>query len=69
MEMNRPLFGRPEGNNFSLLESMTEDIPQVSTEENELLTVEFSEKEVRDAIFQMKHNKAPGHDGFPAEFY
>jgi hypothetical protein len=30
---------------------------------------EFSEKEVRDAIFQMKHNKAPGPDGFPAEFY
>jgi hypothetical protein len=30
---------------------------------------EFSEKEVREAIFQMKHNKAPGPDGFPAEFY
>jgi hypothetical protein len=65
----KDLFGRPEGNNFSLLESMTEDIPQVSTEENELLTAEFSEKEVRDAIFQMKHNKVPGPDGFPAEFY
>jgi hypothetical protein len=37
-------------------ESMTEDIP-------------FSEKEVREAIFYMKHNKAPGPDGFPAEFY
>jgi hypothetical protein len=30
---------------------------------------EFIEKEVREAIFQMKHNKAPGLDGFPAEFY
>jgi hypothetical protein len=33
------------------------------------LTVMFSEKEVKEVIFQMKHNKAPGPDGFPAEFY
>jgi hypothetical protein len=25
--------------------------------------------EVIEAIFQMEHNKAPGPDGFPAEFY
>jgi hypothetical protein len=24
---------------------------------------------LREAIFQMKHNKAPGPDGFPVEFY
>jgi hypothetical protein len=30
---------------------------------------EFTKKEVREAIFLMKHNKAPGPDGFPAEFY
>jgi hypothetical protein len=24
---------------------------------------------VREAVFQMEHNKAPGPDGFPAEFY
>jgi hypothetical protein len=29
----------------------------------------FSEKEVRDEIFQMKHNKALGPNGFPVEFY
>ena len=29
----------------------------------------FTEKEVREAIFQMKYNKAPGPDGFPAKFY
>ncbi|WVZ50906.1 LOW QUALITY PROTEIN: hypothetical protein U9M48_002112 [Paspalum notatum var. saurae] len=54
-------------------ESHTEDIQQVSLEENQSLTTkfsekEFSEKEVRDAIFGMKPNKAPGRDGFPAEF-
>jgi hypothetical protein len=37
--------------------------------ETEVPVAEFSEKEVREAIFQMKHNKAPGSDGFPAEFY
>jgi hypothetical protein len=30
---------------------------------------EFSDKEVWEAIFHMKHNKAPGPGGFPAEFY
>jgi hypothetical protein len=46
-----------------------EDIPQVTDTESEMLVAEFSEKEIREAIFQMKHNKAPGPDGFPAEFY
>jgi hypothetical protein len=34
-----------------------------------MLVAKFSEKEIREAIFQMKHNKAPGPDGFLAEFY
>nr|AAP04197.1 hypothetical protein [Oryza sativa Japonica Group] len=45
------------------------DIPQVSLLENEALTQEFTEKEIKEAIFQMEHNKALGPDGFPAEFY
>jgi hypothetical protein len=45
------------------------DITQVSVEDNEMLTTPFTEKEVKEAIFEMKHNKAPGPDGFPAEFY
>jgi hypothetical protein len=48
---------------------MVEDIPQITQLENEFLEEEFSEKEVWEAIFQMKHNKAPGPDGFPVEFY
>ena len=47
----------------------TDDIPQVSSTENEFLTAPFTEEEIRDAIFSMEHNKAPGPDGFPAEFY
>jgi len=68
-EYYKNLFREPEQNDFSLNEDTTEDIPQVSQIENEFLCDEFSEKEIRDAVFQMEHNKAPGPDGFPAEFY
>jgi hypothetical protein len=37
--------------------------------ENEELVKPFSEREVQPAIFEMEHNKAPGPDGFPVEFY
>jgi hypothetical protein len=29
----------------------------------------FTETEVKEALFQMEHNKAPRPDGFPVEFY
>jgi hypothetical protein len=45
------------------------DITQISPEDNEKLTSIFTEQEVKEAIFQMKHNKAPRPNGFPAEFY
>jgi hypothetical protein len=52
-----------------MTESRIEDIPQVSDFENYIHTAEFDEVEVKTAIFQMEHNKAPGSDGFLAEFY
>jgi hypothetical protein len=52
-----------------MMEERIEDIPRLSNEENDLLTADFTEKEVLDAISQMKLNKAPGPDGFSAEFY
>ena len=64
----KDLFGPPEDNHFSLNDRM-DGIPQVSQIENEFLTAPFTEKEVRDAIFDMEHNKAPDPDRFPAEFY
>jgi hypothetical protein len=54
---------------LSLDEDRRSDITQISPEENEKLTSIFTEQEVKEAIFQMKHNKVPGTDGFPAEFY
>jgi mannosylglycoprotein endo-beta-mannosidase len=59
------LFGPPGESSFSLDETRTDDIPQMSMEENGLLTAPYSEEEVQKAIFQMEHNKAPGPDGFP----
>jgi hypothetical protein len=53
----KSLFGSPQENSIRLDEERREDIPQVSKEE------------VKRAIFQMEHNKLPGPDGFPAEFY
>lgn len=65
----KELFGPSPESPFALDESITHDIPQVSGAENEFLTSPFSEKEIRTAVFQMEHNKAPGPDGFPAKFY
>jgi hypothetical protein len=68
-EFYKKLFGAPAPNNIFLVEEMVQDIPQISTEENEILTAPFSEEEVYEEISQMEHNKAHGPDGFPAEFY
>ena len=63
------LFGEPEQGNFLMDETRTDDIPQVSDVENAHLEAPYSEEEVKKAVFQMEHNKAPGPDGCPAEFY
>ena len=65
----KQLFGPPEDNCVSLDESRTEDVPQLSAADNDILVAPFSEKEVFETIAQMKNNKAPGPDGFLAEFY
>jgi mannosylglycoprotein endo-beta-mannosidase len=68
-EYYKSLFGAPIKNYFSMRESDKADIPQISEEENIILAADFTEKEVYEAIMQMEKNKAPGPDGFPAEFY
>ncbi|XP_073360247.1 uncharacterized protein [Aegilops tauschii subsp. strangulata] len=64
----KQLFGPPEASKVSLNELVIGDIPQLRSEENDILFAPFTEKEVLDAISHMKPNKAPGPDGFPAEF-
>jgi hypothetical protein len=65
----KDLFSPPKPSLFSLDESRIDDIVQVSQEENDLLIQPFIVDEVREAIFQMEHNKAPGPDRFSTEFY
>jgi hypothetical protein len=65
----KTLFGPSDDDNFSLDENRRDDVPQISAEDNEKINAVFTEQEIKEAIFQMKHNKAPGPDGFPAEFY
>ena len=65
----KDFFGPWQDNTMTLDESQSVDIPQVNQAENEFLTASFMEKEIRDAVFAMEHNKALGPDGFPAEFY
>ena len=43
----KTLFGAPDEGNFTLDESQTEDIPQVSNEENAFLIAPFSEEEIK----------------------
>jgi hypothetical protein len=63
------LFGPPQESLIRLDETRRDDIPQVTEEENRLLVENFSEEEVKKAVFQMEHNKSPGPNGFSAEFY
>ena len=65
----KELFGPSEDNHFAFVERKIDDIPQVSQSENEFLTAPFTEEEIRNAIFDMEHNKALGPDGFPTELY
>ena len=65
----KDLSGPPDVSDITLEEDRIQDIPQVTQEDNELLTSEFTEFDVKNIVFQMEHNKAPSPDGFPAEFY
>jgi hypothetical protein len=62
-EYYKNLFGPPAASNVTLVEIETQDIPQLSAIENEILIADFTEKEVHNAILQMEKNKAPGQTG------
>jgi hypothetical protein len=47
----KDMFGAPEESSFSLDETQTEDIRQVSMKENGLLTAPYSKDEIMKAIF------------------
>jgi hypothetical protein len=41
-EYHKNLFGDPDHNTFSMMEQQVEDIPQLSAEENDILTADFT---------------------------
>lgn len=45
------------------------DLPQLSTEQKNKLNTPLTNEEIQSAPNKMPNNKAPGPDGFPAEFY
>lgn len=51
----KDLFGPSEHEDFNIDETRREDIPQISAEGNEKLVAQFTEEEVKDVNFQMKH--------------
>jgi hypothetical protein len=50
-EYYKKLFGEPATSTLTLNEDFCQDIPQLTPEENKILVAEFTEKEVKDAIF------------------
>ena len=54
----------------SSMEAILEAIPiKVNAHMNEALSREYTNEEIKSALFQMGPTKTPGPDGFPAIFY
>lgn len=62
------LFGPADGTRISLSSGIFDNAISLTEEDNRDLCRPFSEKEIKEALFQMEHNKA-GSDSIPIEFY
>ena len=52
------------------MEQVLDTVPtKVTPAMNDVLNAPYSQKEVKEALFQMFPIKAPGPDGFPAHFF
>ena len=60
------VFGQPD---ISGIRLVGEDFEKIDTEDVEMLVRPFDIKELELAVFGMATNKAPGPDGFNADFY
>jgi hypothetical protein len=58
-----------EGNWYICIQNIYGNCKQLSEEDRQELTRPFDLEEIKRVVFDLKHNKAAGLDGFPAEFY
>jgi hypothetical protein len=64
MNSYKTLFGREPRNNISLGDDFWEEGDNITTGENEILEPDFTEEEIRKAIFDSYAEGAPRPDGF-----
>lgn len=60
---HKRFLGTLDENNFNIVGTQNQDIPQVLQEENNLLMTSLS------GCYQKEYNKSPSPNGFPIEFY
>lgn len=65
----KDLFGPAPGNMFQLSPDLWAAHEVLDEHDNEELTRYFLIEEVKNALFSMKPNKAPGPDNIPIEFF
>lgn len=66
----KDILKEPDGNRDEAIRAITQHIPKIINEDhNNQLLQPISLKEVEDAMAQLKDGKAPGPDGFTANFF
>lgn len=65
----KDLFGPAAPPGFAMDPTCWDEEEKVDSHDNEELCKAFSEEEIKEAIFSMEKNTAPGPDHFPVEFY
>lgn len=69
VEFYRSLFAKEPSGSVKLGDKFWDDADLVSDEENEMLTVPFTEDEIKNTIFSCYPKGAPGPDVLPSLFY
>ena len=62
---------KKQNEDFDAIEDFLDsiDIPQLEVLDKDFLEAPLSKQELYDVVTSMKHNKSPGLDGLPVEFY
>ena len=68
-EFYKDLFRPAAGNICKMRENMWDSNEKLTYIDNFILSRQFSETEIKNSVFSMKPNKAPGPDNIPIEFY